>query len=198
MAQPLRATDARLRARLTQTFAPSIVMTLEPDAANEFIRWYKALLLEIEGAHSPKPNRDVLSVMASARHRLSETPALLDDAVSRLSAKLGQVNEAVIRAIRTLSVKNWVFLRDTKTYSIFLDASGNNAYGVLGLTDRIRDISGGSGVVIETGIVRFAGRFVCDGLITRILHLGPGFRKSFGQAYREAKAAGRFHTNDVA
>jgi hypothetical protein len=61
-----------------------------------------------------------------------------------------------------------------------------------------RDITGASGVAIETGIVRFTGRFVCDGLVTRIVHLGPNYRKSYGRVYSAAKAEGRFYVCDEA
>lgn len=72
------------------------------------------------------------------------------------------------------------------------------AFAVLGLTERIRDIAGASGVALETGIVRFAGRFVCDGLISQIVHLGPNYRKTYSRVYSVAKAKGRFHVSDEA
>ncbi|MDQ3775283.1 MAG: hypothetical protein M3461_13500 [Pseudomonadota bacterium] len=74
--------------------------------------------------------------------------------------------------------------------------SEETAFGVLGLTQPVRDIAGASGVAIETGIVRFTGKFVCDGLVTRIVHLGPNYRKSYGRAYSAAKAEGRFYVCD--
>ncbi len=100
-------------------------MILEPDAASQFIYWYRVLLLEIESASSPDPDRNTLAVMASARRRMCETPALLDHAVARLSARLDQPDERVVKAMRTLSVGDWIYLRDTKTYSIFMDVAGD-------------------------------------------------------------------------
>jgi len=129
---------------------------------------------------------------------LVERPVLLDDVVERLRSKAEPVDERVIDAVRTLSVKDWVFLRDTRRYSLFLSASGSDAYAVVGLTEPIQRFSHGSGVLITTGVVEFAGRFVCDGLVSSIVHLGGGIRKSFANAYREAKAAGRFYVRPVA
>jgi len=63
----------------------------------------------------------------------------------------------------------------------------------VGLTDRLRDIVGGSGVVVESGLVRYRGRFVCDGLVKRSLWLGPNYKKSFNAAFAEWKAEGRFY-----
>ena len=64
---------------------------------------------------------------------------------------------------------------------------------MLGLTDRLRDIVGGSGVVLETGLVCYRGRFVCDGLVYKKLWLGPNYKKSFNAAFSEMKAKGRFY-----
>jgi len=173
-------------------------MTLDPTAANNYIHWYKAILFEIGSASTRSEHHDVLAVLSAARGRLVESPPLLDDAVERLRSKGEPVDERVIDALRTLSVQDWVFLRDTTRYSLFLSASGSDAYAVVGLTEPIRKFSQGSGVLIKTGVVEFAGRFVCDGLVTRIVHLGSGIRKSFASAYHEAKAAGRFHVRSVA
>ena len=168
-------------------------MTLEPTVANAFIAGYKGLLIEIAGRSRASKSRNVLSVLAAARQRLTEKPVLLDEAFAVLKARSDRVDEEIVRAVRTLRVTDWVFLRDTKAYSIFVHPSESVAFGVLGLTEPVRDIAGSSGVAIETGIVRFAGRFVCDGLISRIVHLGPSYRKSFSGVYSTAKAEGRFH-----
>ena len=173
-------------------------MTLEPTVANAFIAGYKKLLLQIADRSRASEARNVLPMMVSARRRLIENPALLDDALAELKARSQVLDDEISRAVRTLRVENWVFLRDTKTYSIFLQPSGDAAFAVLVLTERVRDIVGSSGVVIETGIIRFAGRFVCDGLVTRIVHLGPNYRKSYSRAYSAAKSKGLFHVRDEA
>ena len=58
-------------------------------------------------------------------------------------------------------------LRDTTKYSVFIEADGNEAYAVLGLTQRVRAIFGGTGAVIRTGVCRFHGVYVCDGMYPR-------------------------------
>jgi hypothetical protein len=167
-------------------------VTLEPTVANAFIASYKDLLIEIAGRSPALEVPNVLSVLAAAKQRLTEKPALLDEAFAAMKARSARVDEEIVRAIRTLRVTDWVFLRDTKAYSIFVHPAEHEAFGVIGLTEPVRDIAGSSGVAIETGIVRLAGRFVCDGLISRIVHLGPGYRKSFSAVYSTAKAGGRF------
>ena len=37
---------------------------------------------------------------------------------------------------------------DTKLHSIFVDPSADRAYGVVGLTQSIREVIGGSGVLV--------------------------------------------------
>src|SRR5262249_1527174 len=70
----------------------------------------------------------------------------------------------------------------------------HRAYGVFGLNDRIRDIVGGTGVIIETGLVQYGGRFVCDGLVSRILWLGKNYRHGFNRAYQAIRLEGRFYS----
>jgi len=73
--------------------------------------------------------------------------------------------------------------------------SGNSAFGVVGLTERIRDIVGAPGVMIETGLVRYRGKFVCDGLVSRLVYLGPGYHKSYGAIYRDLRTQGRLQVD---
>jgi len=170
-------------------------MILDLRSASAFIAGYKRLLLEIDGPRRETRARHLLHALVSARRRLSKDPALVDEALASLSAKSSVIDSEVICAIRTLKVEHWVYLRDTKLYSIFVHSSAHSAFAVIGLTDRIRDIVGGSGMVIETGIVRFSGRFVCDGLISGIVHLGRNYRESFNRTYRALKSKGSFHVN---
>jgi len=161
---------------------------LDRAAADAFIAAYKRVLLRVVGS-TRENGSDLLGTLVHARRRVVENAAVLDQA---LGGETPPVDPAVSRAIRTLRIDDYVFLRDRKDYSIFIQASGNSAFGVVGLTERIRDIVGGSGVMIETGLVRYRGRFVCDGLVSRLVHLGPTYCKSYGAIYRDLRTQGRF------
>ena len=161
---------------------------LDPVAADAFIAGYKRVLLRVAG--STREGRDVLGTLVHARRRVVEDAAVLDQAFD--GEITPPVDPAVSRAIRTLHIDDYVYLKDTKDYSVFIQASGNSAFGVVGLTEPIRDVVGASGVMIETGLVRYRGKFVCDGLVSRLVHLGPGYRKSYDAVYRDLRTQGRF------
>jgi hypothetical protein len=120
--------------------------------------------------------------------------ALLDDALRDLDALSVKIAPEVVSAIRGLNVKQWVYLKDARRHSIFVDPSGDAAYAVLGLTQGMREILGKPGAMIETGLTVYGGHYVCDCVITRIVWLGPGYRKSFSEAFAGIKTRGAFRT----
>jgi hypothetical protein len=168
------------------------VMILDAEDAQRFIRWYSLLLLATRGEPVADEGNLVEKLM-QGRAKLMKEPALLLDAKAQLAARFAEVDFEVVAAVESLEVGRWVYLRDSKLHSIFIDQAGGRAVGVVGLTDRLRTLLGGSGVYLETGVVRYCGRFVCDGLIGSVVWLGSNYRKSFNERYRELKSAGRFY-----
>jgi hypothetical protein len=67
-------------------------------------------------------------------------------------------------------------------------------FGVRALTERVRDIVGTSGVLLKTGIVRYCGHYVCDGLVSDVVILGRNYLRGFTSTYTALKARGRFET----
>lgn len=94
--------------------------------------------------------------------------SLLDSALSELNSQSIAIPPEVISAIRSLEVKKWVYLRDTKSHSVFIDPSGKAAFGALGLTQRIQDIIAYSGALIEIGLVCYFGRYVTDDIVSHL------------------------------
>jgi hypothetical protein len=167
-------------------------MILDAEDAQRFIRWYSLLLLATRGEPVADEGNLVEKLM-QGRAKLMKEPALLLDAKAQLATRFAEVDFEVVAAVESLEVGRWVYLRDSKLHSIFIDQAGGRAVGVVGLTDRLRTLLGGSGVYLETGVVRYCGRFVCDGLIGSVVWLGSNYRKSFNERYRELKSAGRFY-----
>jgi len=168
-------------------------MIIDALSASKFIAVYKTLLLEIDRTGHDGGKSNLIKRLAAARSRLSSDPSLIEQALAALKSRSVAVDPEVVESLRSLEVENWVFLRDTKVHSIFVHPSEHRAYGVLGLNDRIRDIVGGAGLVVETGLVQYAGRFVCDGLVSRILWIGKNYRNNFNRAYQTIKSEGRFY-----
>lgn len=102
------------------------------------------------------------------------------------------IPDGVVSAIRALQVRKWVYLRDTRSHSVFIDPSGTVAYGVLGLTERIRDVIGGSGAMVETGLFRYGGRYVTDGIVSEAVCSDPRSSASTTMCLPGSGARGRF------
>ena len=168
-------------------------MVLDPHSAAQFIQGYKTLLLEIDAKVSGNGALGELEKLGAAREQLRKDRSLLKNALDRMKAKNLDISSAVVQAVEDIQIERWIYLRDTKHHSIFIHPKGHSAFGVVGLTDPIRDIVGCSGVVMETGLARYCGRFVCDGLISGVILLGPNYRKSFGRTFSSLKAEGHFH-----
>jgi hypothetical protein len=57
-----------------------------------------------------------------------------------------------------------------------------------------RGNTGTSGVLLKTGIVRYCGHYVCDGLVSDVVILGRNYLRGFTSTYTALKARGRFET----
>lgn len=168
-------------------------MYLDPADAQWFIQGYKLLMLEVLGEQEDRITGSVVPLLAKARAKLVGKPALLRRAIAQLEARRARVDREVVMAVEGLDVRQWVYLRDTSLHSIMIDSTADRAFGVLGLTQRIRDLVGGTGLILEAGLVRYCGRYVCDGIISQAVWLGPGYRRSWSETFKEIKASGQFH-----
>ena len=168
-------------------------MYLDPSDAQRFIQGYKLLMLELLGEQEGRGISSVVPLLAKARAKLMRKPALLRKSIVQLEARNTRLDREVVIALEGLEVRQWVYLRDTKLHSIMIDSSADRAFGVIGLPQGIRDIVGGTGVIIEAGLVRYCGRYVCDGVISQVVWLGPGCRRSWNETFKEIKASGQFH-----
>jgi hypothetical protein len=168
-------------------------MLVDPHAAARFIAGYQSLLTEVCRQSGGSLDEPVVNMLAAARQAASENPDLLDAAAAALEARGEAVASDVRAAVSTLRFQHWVFLRDTKTYSVFIDVNGTEGYAVLGLTNRIRDIVGGSAVAFKTGVVEYCGRYVCDGIVSAPVWLGANLKKEFNETLALLRKSGRFH-----
>ena len=168
-------------------------MVVDAQSAANFIAGYKSLLIEVNRQSGNTLDSPILELLATAREVINDNPATIAAAAEALESNGLPVAADVLSAIKSLRLKQWVFLRDTTAYSVFVDGEADAAYAVLGLTNRIRDLVGGSAVVIKTGMIEYRGRYVCDGLIGSIVWLGSNLKRDFNAAFSRLKKKGRFH-----
>lgn len=168
-------------------------MHLPEPAATTFIKGYTVVLSQIHDLMAESPKKEMLTRLAAARARLVADPSLLDTALRELSSRSIEVPAEVVAALRSLEVKKWVYLKDGRSHSVFIDPSGERAFGVLGLTQALKNILGGAGAIIETGIVSYLGHYVTDALVSSVVWLGPNYRKDFSADLARLRKSGGFH-----
>lgn len=168
-------------------------MILDERSATVFINGYRKLLLEICGPTGE--NLKLLERLVEGRKKLMSDALLLDDALSRIHAQAQHVEETVVAAATSLQVKSWVYLRDARRYSMFMEPAGIFAYGAVGITNPIKELLGGAGALVETGLLLYEGRIVCDGLISSLTWIGPSYKRSFNEALSNIRSAGNFYTD---
>ncbi|WP_396268628.1 hypothetical protein [Ideonella sp.] len=167
-------------------------MQIDAPTARRFIQAYMAFL----GSLLPEQRKQGLQTtqwLVQAREVWQADPSLL------LSYRRAQADQAValdepmLDAIAQMRMGRWIYLKDTRSYSVFLDAQATQAYAVLGLTQRLRDVGlGGSGVTFTAGLVPLNGRWVCDGLLAEPLTLGPNYRREFNAQAQALRQQGLF------
>ena len=157
------------------------------EAALHFIHHYQRLLVEVIAHPSfPKPKSGevpYLALLTQARGWMLEHPHVLQAALAALRQANDPLPDDVQSAVTSMRAGRWVYLRDTAHYSIFLPVTVHEdaqAYAVKSLTTRLRDMTGCSGLVLQTALMEYAGGIVTDGLLGRVAYLGPGYRESYG------------------
>jgi hypothetical protein len=173
-------------------------MLLPRPQALQFIEGYKSVLLQVlldtDTARSDSINDD----LASARSLAKDKPGLIDNAFKKLAAEGRPVEPVVELAVRTLRVNQWVYLRQAKTFAVFLDKEIKNAYAVKALTNPLNMLVDDPPFTFEAGLFEFEGCYVCDGLVLNPVALGPGYGAQLKAAYTAIRKAGLFHATTAA
>ena len=168
-------------------------MLLPPDSAFRFINGYKAVLLEVLKASGATPGGDIIRDLSAARSHAKQRQSSITEALFALEARGSAIDADVVRALQTLKVAQWVYLRDSAQYSVFIDMEVQNAYAVKALTIPIRRVASGCPATFEAGLFEFCGHYVCDGIIVNPVYLGTNYKSQFNAAYASIRKAGKFH-----
>jgi hypothetical protein len=164
-------------------------MHIEDRTARRFIRVYQDFLTSLADPET-SANKDQLAVLGEARARYAADRSLF--AVWR--ARNAGRDADMLDAIERIEIGRWIYLKDTRSYSVFMHEDGLRAYAVQGLTKRLRDIFGYSGMVVQTGVFPLGGQLVCDGLFGGAVMIGPNFLADFKARYQALRKRGGFHT----
>ncbi|PHV10964.1 hypothetical protein [Chitinimonas sp. BJB300] len=163
-------------------------MVIDRVIADRFIDSYMdflGTLVSAEEKHGKRPAQ----WLAIGRARYADDRSTL----ARYRAAHPEADSEMLDAIAELRLGRWVYLKDTRTYSVLVAEDGSAAYGVLGLTDRLRTVAqGATGSVLRAGLVSLQGRWVCDGLLEGMVWLGPNLRRELNQTYQNLRDEGRF------
>jgi hypothetical protein len=173
-------------------------MLLPREQALRFIDCYKAVLVRVLEDTNTATTESINNDLASARTLVKTDRGLLEAALSELAAEGKSIEPAVASAIRSLRVEQWVYLRHTKTFAVFLDKRIENAYAVRALTTPLDQLLDEPPFTFEAGLLEFEGLFICDGLVLNPIALGPGYRSQLKSAYAHLRKIGKFHAHAAA
>jgi hypothetical protein len=163
-------------------------MIIDPAAARRFIKHYQDFLASITDPEESK-GKQIVEILHLARGRFAADRSLF----ATWRAQNAHRDGAILDAIESMQIKRWIYLKDTRSYSVFLSPDTDSAYAVYGLTQRLRDLTGYSGLSIETGLCRIGTQYLCDGLLGQTVQLGPGYLKSFRATYDALRKDGLFY-----
>lgn len=167
-------------------------MLLDPIQTQRFIAGYKALLLHVHAVAKLNKGKSVIADLAVARGYLTEHPQNLNAAFAELEADGRGIADDIATAIKSMQVDQWVYLRHTTRYAVFIDHEMTIARAVRALTDPISAITGKPAVMFKAGVFELDGCFVCDGIIEAPVYLGPGYRATYNTAYARLRETGHF------
>lgn len=163
-------------------------MVIDRPTAGRFIAAYMAFLGTLV-SDEEKHGASVLQWLPIGRNRFVAERSQLD--VYRGAHP--EADAEMLDAIAALRLGRWIYLRDTASYSVLLAEDSTCAYGVVGLTERLRDVvSGESGVIINAGLLPLNGRWVCDALLENPIWLGPNMRRDLTATYQTLRKTGHF------
>ncbi len=129
-------------------------------------------------------------VAVKIRDILWNLPGMLDGFIRANPAGLPEKDLQLAASWRHRLQGQFIIMRHLKKYSIFLhQEEPPSAFGVLGIMSPLEEIIERSlPIIVEAVLLPFEGKIIFDGLISsRNIYFGPGYRRSFNNAYRTAQ-----------
>ena len=173
-------------------------MLLDEKNRDQFLTVYMALLTFVNNVYEIVPNVRSINdfIKLSMQNKLDIKEALyedisvLDDFCDENPFQLSDIDLEIILEWKNYVKGNFIVYKQFKKYCVFLEAEeSKEAYGVLGLTNSFEEILGFLPSYIETVLLPFKGKIVCDGLIhSHPVQLGANMRADIKEDYEFSKA----------
>ena len=175
-------------------------MLLEPQDAQLFFKLHKALMFFVNQrlkvlADDVATPQEFASLSPNARLKVRDAflahTDLIQSFVDENPAHLSDDELNLVHSWQHLVHGTFYILREMAKYAVFLSSDKPPiAYGVLALSDPFDLLIGRPlPIMVETVLLPFKDKIVYDGLMTsRNIIFGPGYRRSFNESFKEAKA----------
>ena len=174
-------------------------MRLSKEDVKLFYKLYNPLLVYvnkkfkiIEGIDSPEDLKKFsIKKIYKVRDRLYKHPELINSFVAENPLNFSTNELKIISSWEELVKGKFLIFRYLKNYTVFLDTDESpKAYGVLALNTAFEEMVGSClPAMVEAVLLPFNGKIVYDGILFPYsMTFGGGIRRSFNDAYQEAKS----------
>ncbi|MBW2069143.1 MAG: hypothetical protein JRI31_09790 [Deltaproteobacteria bacterium] len=174
-------------------------MKLPKEDVELFYKLYHSLLAYVnrkfdivKGINSPGDFRECpIEEIDKVRDKLYNHPELIDSFVAENPLNFSSEELEIISSWKNFVRGRFLIFRYLKKYTIFLDPDDPpKAYGVLALISTFEELVGPHlPVMVEATLLPFKNKIVYDSiLIPYCVTFGSGIRRSFNDAYQEAKS----------
>lgn len=157
------------------------------------LEWVNAERKLVPQLWQPTPQRPYpVQAAITVRNAIWADDALLDQFLATGAGELAEAERALIASWKHRVSRSFIVLKHLKKHSIFI--ADERVYEVLGLYSPLEDIITPVPKVVETTLLPFGDRIVCDGLVLSpgiALTSGPNIRRELQQTYADARAHGR-------
>ncbi len=174
-------------------------MRLSKEDVKLFYKLYNPLLVYvnkkfkiIEGIDSPEDLKKYsIKKICKVRDRLYKHSELINSFITENPLNFSANELKIISSWKELVQGKFLIFRYLKNYTVFLDTDESpKAYGVFALNTAFEEMVGSClPAMVEAVLLPFNGKIVYDGILFPYsMTFGGGIRRSFNDAYQEAKS----------
>ena len=158
-------------------------MILSPEHAQEFLTLYKPLLQFIFLKEFREEVKSLENYI-EARDILFEDTNVVNEFISS-EENINKNKKIILKNIQNGIKETFIYLKTLKRHSLLLSSSSNLIYCVLGITDSIEQLIPDKFSIIDTAILNFGNKIICDGLIRHHnVTIGKNMRKDINLQYK--------------